>query len=95
MKKVKLTPQELEAENKAVKLAAIVMLFLALIYFMAEMARGNGSNPALYSMIAAFDFVLFGYKAIKIKKNRKLNAFTSIIWGLLTIMLILDYFKVI
>ena len=95
MKKVKLTQEELEVENTGVKLAAISMLFLALIYFMVEIARGNGTNTAIYSMISVFNTVLFGYRALKMEKCRKLNAVTSIIWGLLTIMLILDYFKVI
>lgn len=84
-----------EVEAKGANYAGITMLLLAFIYFTFEIFSGRGSNPAFYSIITVYNAVLFGYKAIKIKNHRKLNTFTSVVWGLLTMMLILDYFKVI
>ena len=85
----------IEVEAKACKVASVSMVLLAFIYFTYEIISGKGSNPAFYSLITIFNAILYGYKAIKIEKNRKLNMFTFIIWSLLTIMLILTYFKVI
>lgn len=84
----------IEVENKSNQFAGIFMLILASIYFIYEIATGKGQNPAFYSLIAIYETVLFGYKAIKIKERRKLSIITSAIWGLLTLMLILEYFKV-
>ena len=85
---------ELEVASKGATISAICMLILAFIYYCYEIFTGKGSNPALYSIIAIYNAVLFGYKAYNVEKGRKLNATTSIIWGLLTLMLILSYFKV-
>ena len=84
-----------QVEAKGANYAAICILILASIYFCYEIFTGKGQNPALYSIIAIYNSVLYGYKAIKIEEKRSLSAFTSIIWGLLTIMLVLQYFKVI
>jgi hypothetical protein len=84
----------LEIEANACKIASIVMIVLAFIYFSYEIFTGKGSNPAFYSLITVFNCVLFGYKAIKLKERRKLSIFASVIWGLLTIMLVLQYFGV-
>lgn len=86
---------EYEIDAKACRAGAVTMLILALIFYAYEIAIGKGTNNAFYSLITAFNFAGFGYKAIKVKKSRKLNALTSIIWGLLTILLLLTYFNVI
>ncbi len=84
----------LEVENKGATIAAVVMVILAFIYFTYEIMSGKGTNEALYSIITVYNTILFGYRAIKIKEYRKINLATSIIWGLLTITLILSYFNV-
>lgn len=86
---------EMQVEAKAGNIAAIGTILLAFIYFTYEIAIGKGTNYALYSIITIYNVILFGVKAIKIEKNRKINATTSIIWGLLTITLILAYFKIV
>ena len=86
---------EIEVETKGCKMAAFAMLILATIYFCYEIFAGIGTNNTLYSLIAIYCTVEYGYKAIKIEKNRKLNTFTSVIWGLVTLTIILEYFKVI
>ncbi len=83
-----------EVEAKGATWAAVCMLILAAVYFCYEIFTGKGTNPALYSIISLYNTILFGYKAIKIKEHRGLNALTSIIWGLLTLMLVLVYFNV-
>lgn len=85
---------ELEVIRKGATFAAIGMLILALIYYCYEIFTGKGSNPALYSIITIYNAILFGYKAIKVEKGRKINVFTSVVWWLLTILLVLSYFKV-
>lgn len=84
-----------EVEAKSSQIAGISMLILASVYFCFEILTGKGQNPAFYSLIAIYESVLYGYKAIKIKEKRKLSIATSVIWGLLTLMLVLEYFKVI
>ena len=84
-----------EVEAKGANYAGITMLLLAFIYFTFEIFSGRGSNPAFYSIITVYNAVLFGYKAIKIDKRRGLYIFTAVVWSILTIMLVLDYFKVI
>ena len=83
-----------QVEAKGANIAGVMMLLLAAIYYVYEIINGKGSNPALYSIITIYNAVLYGYKAIKIETRRKLSIFISFIWGLLTIMLILSYFKV-
>jgi len=84
-----------EVESKGATYAGLSMLILALIFYTYEIFSGKGSNPAFYSIITIYNAVLFGYKACKLEKRRGLYVFTAIVWSLLTIMLILDYFKVI
>ena len=86
---------EIEIETQGCKIAAIAMIILATFYFCYEIIAGLGTNNTLYSLIAIYCSVQYGYKAIKIEKNRKLNTFTSIIWGLVTITIVLEYFKII
>lgn len=82
---------EIQEAAKGANLAGVT-IFLLFIY---DGAKGNEINPAIYSIITTYNFMIFGYKALKIEKHRKLNVLTSIIWGVLTITLILKYFKVI
>ena len=84
-----------EVEAKGATVAGICMLILASVYFCYEIFTGKGQNPAFYSLIAIYESILYGYKSLKIKEKRKLNITTSVIWGLLTLMLILEYFKII
>lgn len=84
-----------QIESKGANYAGVSMLLLACVFFTYEIVSGKGSNPAFYSIITIYNAVLYGYKAIKIAHRRKLNIFTSAVWGLLTIMLVLEYFKVV
>ena len=88
-------PYTKEVEATGSNIACGAMLILAFIYFIYEIAKGRGINAGFYSIISLYNAVAFGYRALKLEKNRKLNIVTSIIWSILTIMLILDYFKVI
>lgn len=83
-----------EVETKACKYAALAMVILAGVYYCYEIFMGKGMNSALYSLITLYCSILYGYKAAKIEKNRKLNACSAIIWGLLSILLILTYFGI-
>ena len=84
---------ELEMSYRGGTIAAIVMVFLAFIYYTYEIVTGKGSNPAFYSLITIYNAVFFGFKAMKIEKNRGLNIVNLVIWGLLSVMLIVLYFK--
>ena len=84
-----------EADYKGCEYAALAMIFLTFIYFVYDIFTGKNTNPAFYSIITIFNAVLFGYRAYKVKKSRKLNIATSFIWGLLTLLLMLEYFKVV
>ena len=84
---------ELEVDYKAGTWAAVAMLILACVYYSYEIFTGKGSNPAFYSLIALYCSIFYGFRGIKIEKNRKLNIIISIIWGILSIMLIVAYFS--
>ena len=84
----------IEVESKACKYAALALIILATIYYCFEIFTGKGSNPAFYSMISLYCSIVYGAKALKIEKHRKLNTTSAIIWGILTIMLIVQYFGV-
>ena len=86
---------ELEVERKGAVVAAMTMVILAGIYYCYEISIAKGSNPALYSLVTIYCTIIYGFKAVKVAKYRKLNAFASVTWCILTIMLILEYFKVI
>ncbi len=86
---------EIEVENKGCKIAVICMLILICIYYCYEIITGKGQNYTLYSLISIYCTILYGYKAIKLEKRRKLHTFCAVLWGLMTIILILQYFKVI
>ena len=78
--------------NKGATIAGLVMIILAAVYFAYEIFTGKGTNYALYSLLAIYNTVLYGYQAIKTKEKRGLHTFTAVIWGLLTISLVLAYF---
>ena len=86
---------EIEIENKGSKIATIVMLSLATIYYCYEIFTAKGQNITLYSLITVYCAVIYGYKGIKIKKRKLFNIVCSFIWAILTTILILEYFKVI
>lgn len=86
---------EIEVENKGSKIATIAMLILATIYYCYEVFKGLGTNITLYSLITIYCAVAYGYKAIKVEKRKLLNVSCSIIWAITTIILVLQYFKVI
>ena len=86
---------EIRVDNKATTYAALAMLILTSVFFIYEIVTGQGQNYSLYSILAIFNSFLYGYRGIKLEENRKLNIFTSVIWGLLTVALVLEYFKVI
>ena len=80
---------------KGASYAAIAMILLAFVYFTYEIMQGKGTNYALYSLICIYNAVLNSWLALKVKECKKLRAFSVVIWGLLTILLILEYFNVI
>ena len=86
---------EIEVENNGGKIAAIAMLLLTTVYYCYEIFTAKGQNITLYSLITIYCAVMYGYKGIKIKKNKMFNISCSIIWTILTIVLVLEYFKVI
>lgn len=86
---------EMEVDAKACRLASMVMFCLALVLLVYEMSIDKGINPAFYSFLSIFNAVAYGYKAYNLEKDRKLNLFISISWGIVTIALLLVYFKVI
>ncbi|MBO4245557.1 MAG: hypothetical protein J5892_02305 [Bacilli bacterium] len=88
-------PYETEISYKATWAGALAMLILATVFYTYEICSGKGTNPVLYSLIAIFCSVGYGYKGIKLEKNRWLYIFTSVIWLIVTVLLILGYFKVI
>ena len=86
---------EMEIDSKSCKYAAMGMFILAFILLIYEMALDKGINPAFYSFISLFNSIAYGYKAYKLEKNRKLNIIISLVWTIMTILLLLKYFKVV
>jgi energy-coupling factor transporter transmembrane protein EcfT len=84
---------EAEVEKKGAVFAAITMVILATVYYCYEIFTAQGQNYALYSIIAIYCSVLFGYKGIKLEKKRGFNIFCSIVWLLVTILTIVQYFR--
>ena len=85
----------LQESYKGATYAAIAMVLLAFIYFSYEMLQGKGTNYALYSLICMYNAVLNGWLALKVKESKVLRIINFAIWGLLTIMLVLEYFNLI
>ena len=86
---------EMETDAKACRLASMAMFCLAFVLLVYELAIDKGINPAFYSFLAIFNAVAYGYKAYKLEKDRTLNLIVSVCWSLMTIALLLVYFKVI
>lgn len=86
---------EIEVETEACKIAVLCMLVLISVYYCYEIFTGKGQNYTLYSLISIYCAVVYGYKAIKLEKRKGLYIFCSIVWSFMTIVLILEYFKVI
>ena len=83
---------EIDVENKGVKIAALLMLALASVYYCYEIFTGKGENYSFYSIIAIYCFALYGYKAIKLEIRRTFYIGCSILWGLVTLTTIMGYF---
>ena len=84
---------ELEVENKGCKIAAYAMLLLTTVYYCYEIFAVKGQNIALYSLITSYCAVIYGYKGIKIQKRRLFNIICACIWTILTILLVINYFR--
>ena len=82
----------IEISNKGAYIAGLSMVILAAVYFTYEIITGKGTNYALYSLLAIYNTVLYGYQVIKSKERRTLHIITAVIWGLLTIGLVVSYF---
>ena len=81
----------IEIENKAVKIAALGMLFLTTVYYCLEIFVQGKNNYGWYSVITLYCAILYGYKGIK-RKN-KFEIFCMIIWAAIAIPLIISYIK--
>ena len=82
---------QIENENKAVKFSAISIVILSTIYFCMEIFVKGKTNYGWYSIIALYNSVFYGYKAIKDKS--KLHIFNGIIWTIVTIIITVVYIK--
>lgn len=81
----------IENQTKAVKYAAFGVVILATIYFCMEIFIKGKTNYGWYSIIALYCSIFYGYEAIKDKK--KVLIFSSIIWTIVTIILVVSYIK--
>lgn len=79
----------IEAENKAVKIAALSTLILSTIYYIAGILITGKSNYGWYSIIALYCTIIFGIRGIK--SHRKIDIIISIIWFLVTIITTYSY----
>ena len=86
---------EIEVETKGCKIAAIAMILLTTIYYCYEIFTAKGTNITLYSLVSIYCAVIYGYKGVKLEKKRMFNIVCCGIWSIVTILLILEYFKVI
>lgn len=80
---------EIEVEKKGIKYASLGVIILATIYFCLEIIVTSKTNNGLYSVIALYCAMLFGYKGLKTKN--KFQIICGIIWTLVTIILIVKY----
>ena len=88
-------PYVLQVQFMATALACTTMLLLAFIYLVYELKTYDSWNPAIYSIITAYIAVFTGYRGMKIEKDRGVYLIWAIVSGIFTILLILEYFKVI
>ncbi len=84
---------EIEIEKQGIKYASMGVIILATIYFCLEIVITGKTNGGLYSVIALYCAMFFGYKGLKTK--RKLPLICGIIWTLVTIVLIVQYVQTI
>ncbi len=82
---------DMENENKAVRCATIGIILISTIFFIMEIVVKGKTNYGLYSILAIYNSIFYGYKAIKDKK--KLHMFNGVIWGIVAIILIVIYIK--
>lgn len=80
---------EIEVENKAGKIAAMGLIILSTVFYVAETMLKDVNNYGWYAMIALYCSIVFGYKAIKLKK--KLNIFCAITWAIVTVLCVCYY----
>jgi len=81
----------IETENKAVKTAALSMLILSCIYFCLEIILDGKTNHGMYSLIAIYCAMFYGYKGIKTKN--KFEILCMMLWGLVSVLLIIYHIK--
>jgi hypothetical protein len=84
----------LEVQAQGSSLASSVMLILALIYAVYEYFTTDDWSPAIYSIISVYNFVFWGYRAIRVESERTKAIIASILWGIFTVLLILLYLNV-
>lgn len=82
---------EIEVENKAGKIAAIGLLILSTVFYVAEIMLKGVTNYGWYAMIALYCAIGFGFKAIKLKK--KICIVNAIIWSIVTIICAYSYIQ--
>lgn len=82
-----------EVERKGAVIAAVTMIVLAGIYYCYEIITAKGQNYAMYSLIAVYCAIVFGYRGIKLKEKKVFNIFCSVLWFLVTIFTIYAYFR--
>ena len=82
---------EIEVENKAVKIAAMGLLILTTVFYVAEIMLKGVNNCGWYAMIALYCAIGFGYKAIKLKK--KICIVNAVIWSVVTIICVYSYIQ--
>ena len=83
---------ELEVNLKASRYGSIAIIIFAIVFYFYEKYVGKTYNPAFYSIIALFNCVVYGYRAIKLKEKRILYIIASLLWGLLVAILLAQYF---
>ena len=91
-KETKVDLEKKEMENKAIFAGTVGMLFLTLIFYIAEIAITGETNYGLFALISIFNGISFGYRAIKSDKCRKINAVAAILWILTTVLCTYQYF---
>lgn len=79
----------IEAENKAVRIAALSILILATIYYVCGIMITGKTNYGCYSILALYCTIVYGIRGVKAKK--KFDIFVSIIWLVVTILTIYSY----
>lgn len=89
-KETKVDLEKKEMENKAIFAGTVGMLFLTLIFYIAEIAITGETNYGLFALISIFNGLSFGYRAIK--RGGKTNAIAAILWLITTVLCTYQYF---